>query len=714
MRYRPIPLILLIITAAARASAGAATPDAVGSSATGSLDEVVVTAHKVAPTAFEDRRVFDVTGDLQGITGTAADILNEVPSVEVDADGSVSLRGETNVTILIDGKPSAQFAGTAAGDGLLQLPASEIEKIEVITNPPAQFKANGGAGIINIITKKTRQPGASGTAQASVGNDNRHIVSTNGNYNDGPLTLSGGVGLRQDDRRRVINDGRSAIDPNSNAIMLSQEHVDEHIRRLMPSVKGEIGYRFTDSQSLDFSFSLRDRQGHRNFSQFDQSQLQNGTPATAANRYSVGHEKRLDGEQKLQFVQQLSQPDETLSIALRHSTLHKQIGYNYTNTYSLPAAPPSADTLYLNHDLATTEFSADYVLPLAKNVDVKLGYDFEQDNSVFDDSGGNIDPITGQMIRNPNITNQFTYRQAVHAAYGSYEATHGLWNFLAGLRVEQTRTTLANRYAGVYPSLHLERKLSESSSLSLNAERRVTRPDPEALNPFIDHTDTQNLRAGNPNLLPEDTQSAELEYDRQSKRLNFSVTGYLHRNRNSFTDIAQPIGSTVVLLTKANLPTDRSEGFEFIGNARLTRKWSYGFSANLFNRQIDATTLGASGLKSTTGVNLKSNLEYHPSAADTAQISLSRSDKQLTPQGYIDPITLVNLGYRRALDTHWSAVFTIADLFNGQILRRYVVTPTLTDSYRRAQIGRIAYIGVVYSFGAPKKDKADDFEYDEP
>jgi len=192
------------------------------------------------------------------------------------------------------------------------------------------------------------------------------------------------------------------------------------------------------------------------------------------------------------------------------------------------------------------------------------------------------------------------------------------------------------------------------------------------------------------------------------------VTGYLHRNRNSFTDIVQPIGSTVVLLTKANLPTDRSEGLEFIGNTHLIRQWSYGFSANLFNRQIDATTLGASGLKSTTGINLKSNLEYHPSAADTVQISLSRSDKQLTAQGYIDPITIVNLGFRRALDAHWSAVFTVADLFNGQVLRRYVVTPTLTDSYRRAQIGRIAYIGVVYTFGAPKKDKADDFEHDEP
>ncbi len=714
MRHRLIISAWLAIAAAANRPAGATGPNPQGADVLGSLDEVVVTAHKLVRPAFEERRVFDVAGDLQSITGNAADLLNEVPSVEVDADGSVSLRGETNVTILIDGKPSALLSGTAAGDGLQQLPADEIEKIEVITNPPAQFKANGGAGIINIIMKKSRQPGTSGTAQASLGNADRHLVSTSAAYNDGPVTASGGLGLRQDDRRRVVTDGRSTLDPATNALTFSQENVDEHLRRLMPSVKGEVGYRFNDRRSLDFSFSLRDRQGRRNLSQFDQSQLQSGAPATAMNRYGVGNETRLDGEQKLQFVQDLSHPGETLNVALRNSTLHKQIGYDYTNLYSLPAASPSADTLTLRHDLATTEFSADYDLPLEKNVDVKLGYDFQQDNSAFDDSGGNLDQTTGQLIPNPNVTNRFTYRQGVQAAYGSYEATHGLWNFLGGLRFEQTTTTLAHRYAGIYPSLHLERELSQSSSLSLNADRRVTRPDPQALNPFVDRTDVQNLRAGNPNLLPEDTQSVELGYDRQSKRLNFSVTGYVHHNRNSLTDFAQPVSSTVVLLTKANLPTDRSEGIEFIGSAHVARRWSYGLSANLFHRQIDAPALGLAGLKSTTGVNIKSNLDYRPSAADTAQISLSRSDKRLTPQGYIDPVTIVNLGYRRTIGAHWVAVLTVADLFNGQILRRYLTTPTLTDTYRRAQIGRIAYLGVVYSFGAPKKDPSDDFDYDEP
>ena len=714
MQRHPRASMALFAAAAMNATAGVSTPETAAVEATGTLDDVVVTARKVIRPAFEDRRVFNVATDLQSITGTAADILNEVPSVEVDADGTVSLRGETNVTILIDGKPSAQFSGASAGDGLLQLPASEIEKIEVITNPPAQFKANGGAGIINIITKKTRRPGASGTLQANVGNGNRHNASGNGSYNDGPLTASGGIGVRQDDRKRVIDDSRSATAPNSNAPTFSQEHVDEHIRRLMPTVKGQLGYRFTDRQSLDFSFSVRDRQGHRAFSQFDRSQLQNGTPATATDRFSVGHEKRLDSEQKLQFVQDLSHPDETLSIALRHSTLHKQIGYDFTNIYSLPPAPPTSDTLNFNHSLATTELSADYDLPLSRSADLKLGYDFEQDNSNFDDSGGNIDPVTGQLHQNPNITNQFTYRQGVHSAYGSYEVTHGLWNVLAGLRFEETLTSLAHSYGGIYPSLHLERQLSESSSLSLNADRRLTRPDPEALDPFVDHTDTQNLRAGNPNLLPEDTQSAELEYDRQSKRMSLTVTGYVHRNRNSFTELAQPVSGTVVLLTKANLATDRSEGLEFIANGHITSRWSYGLSANFFNRQIDATALGMPGLKSSMGVNFKSNLEYHPSVADAVQVAVSRSDKSLTPQGYIDPITLVNLGYRRALDPHWSAVFTIADLFNGQVLHRYVVTPTLTDNYRRTQIGRIAYVGVVYTFGAPSKDKGSEFEYDAP
>jgi outer membrane receptor for ferrienterochelin and colicin len=259
----------------------------------------------------------------------------------------------------------------------------------------------------------------------------------------------------------------------------------------------------------------------------------------------------------------------------------------------------------------------------------------------------------------------------------------------------------------------VDHSLSEDSTLSLSLGRRVTRPDPEALNPYVDRQDTQNLRAGNPNLRPEDTQSYEIGYNVDSKNLSYGVTGYLRRNRNSVTDVTQVVSADVVLITKENLAKDTAGGLEFTSNGHLTQTLSYGLSGNLFHDEIDATALSATGLKSTTGINAKASLDYHPTAADTAQVSFSRSDKRLTPQGYVSAIDLVNLGFRHQIHPNLSAVITVSDLFDGQVFRRFVGTPTLTDRYQREQVGRIAYLGIVYAFGAPKKNKANGFDYDQ-
>jgi outer membrane receptor for ferrienterochelin and colicin len=195
--------------------------------------------------------------------------------------------------------------------------------------------------------------------------------------------------------------------------------------------------------------------------------------------------------------------------------------------------------------------------------------------------------------------------------------------------------------------------------------------------------------------------------------LNYGFTGYLRRNRNSVTDVTQVLSPEVVLITKANLPKDTSSGLEVMANGYVMPRLSYGLSGNLFYSQIDAIALGAPGVKSTAGINAKANLDYRPTTNDTAQLSFSRSDKRLTPQGYVSAINLVNMGYKHQIRANLSAVVTVSDIFNGQIFRRFVSTPTLTDSYQREQVGRIAYIGVIYTFGAPKKNKAGGFEYDQ-
>ncbi len=178
------------------------------------------------------------------------------------------------------------------------------------------------------------------------------------------------------------------------------------------------------------------------------------------------------------------------------------------------------------------------------------------------------------------------------------------------------------------------------------------------------------------------------------------------------TDVAQSLGGGVVLLTKANLPKSQSAGLEFNASGKLNRSLSYSLSGEAFYTQIDAASLGAPGLEATVGLNLKASLDYRPTSRDTAQISISRIDKRLTPQGFVSAINLVNLGYKRQVRPDLAVVATISDGLDGQRFRRFVNTPTLRDAYQRYQVGRIAYIGLIYTFGGPGKPKSADFNYD--
>ncbi len=668
-----------------------------------------------------DRKVYDLSQDLQRATGSAADVLNAIPSVEVDADGNVSLRGDSHVTILVDGKPSAQLTGSRAGDGLLQWSASDIEKIEVMSIPPAQYKAEGTAGVINIVTKKARPAGSSGSLQASLGNRERALLSGNGAYNSGPLKLSAGLGLRQDDRQRRVESQLRSSDPGTGQSESSHEVSDQQMRRLLTSLKGSLDYRLSDSQSLGLDLSARERNGNRFFDQHDETGLLGGSVLRASDRHSDGHEWSLSSEQTLRFRQQLRSADETLDAAWHRSSDRERERYAYQNSFSLPAAPPSQDHLYLNHDLVSTELGLDYALTLSAGQKLKLGLALERGDYGFVNAGDTVN-ASGQAVANALLTNRFDYQQEVKAWYSSWQQTVGDWEAMAGLRTEQSTgrgqqltqgISQQNRFNGLFPSLHLERALGETQTLSLGYSRRLSRPEPDALNPFIDYQDTHNLRAGNPALQPQDTQALEAGYRVEAARQSHGLTAYVRENRNSVTDVLQVLGPDVVLATKTNLPRSLATGLEFNTEGRLAPEWNYKLGGNLFHTQIDATALGASGLKSTTGLNLKASLDFHPSSTDTAQASFSRADKRLTPQGYVDAINLVNVGYRHKLDEQLSFFATVSDLFNGQRFERHVNTDTLTQSYVRAQRGRIAYVGVSWLLGVPKKGKAAAFEYDQ-
>ncbi|MFI4935942.1 MAG: TonB-dependent receptor domain-containing protein [Caulobacterales bacterium] len=714
------PIAAFLFATAAGAQSRPASPASPGGPSVG---DVVVNAQAPQAQTLIDRKVFTVSGDLQTISGSAADVLAKLPSVEVDADGNVSLRGDSHVTILVDGKPSAQFSGSSPGLGLLQFPASDIERIEILTTPPAQFKAEGAGGVINIITKRTVRPGVTGVARASVGEFGRYVLGVDGSYNVGRLKLSGGVALRQDIKERLTTSNRLETDPTSNQPVQSGERIDEHFHRLFPSVKLNLDYQLSDRQTIGASYSRRELSGARFFDQHDVSGPPGAAPASVSDRHSDGVEWNVDAGEGLHFDQRLWRPGETLTLAARRSETHERERYVYRNTFTQPLADPTFDDLHLSLDLVKTEVSADYDLPLAKDRELKLGYDLEDDANAFDNRGDSIDPATGALTLDPNVTNDFRYRQQVSAAYADFQAPIGPWRLDGGLRLEATRVATlqitgdiagGRHDFGAYPSLHLDRSLGDGGKITLAIARRVTRPDPEALNPFADHQDTHNLRAGNPNLLPQDTWSFEGGYVGVLRSLTYGASVYYRSDRNSVTDVVEPVGAGVVLITKMNLPRSRSAGLEFSLNGKLGERLTYDLSGNLFYSQIDASALGSPGLASTTGLNVKASLDWRPTSADTLQLSFTRSDKRLTPQGYVKALNLVNLGYRRQVRPDLAVVATISDLFDGQKVERLALTTQLRDDYLRFQYGRIAYVGLVYTFGGHAKAKpASGFDYDQ-
>jgi outer membrane receptor protein involved in Fe transport len=510
-------------------------------------------------------------------------------------------------------------------------------------------------------------------------------------------------------------------DPTTGQPLESQDHADQLIRRNIPSVGFSIEYDPNDRQSIALSGSWLSHGGLRTYTQYDESTLESGVVTSSTRRLTSGHDPEDDYDVKLQFSQKFSKPGETLDFSVHRSISHQHEHYDYVNDSFVPPAPTFYNNLSFTEDQGITGADVDYTLPLSTTQSLKLGYAFEADDYGFDNVGANVDPETGVETIDPTLTNQFRFHQRIHAIYLSEQGSVGAWSWLAGARAEWTSTdalqvtddiSTAGHYADLFPSLHVDRSLSDRSALTFGASRRIVRPNPTYLNPYVDHEYPPNLTAGNPDLKPQLTQSFDLGYEYVRGDASYGLTGYYRRNTDSVTDLTEYLGNGLTLTTKTNLPRSDSAGLEFAATGHLFPKLLYSVSGNAFYNQIDTTALGYPGLKSTTGVNLKAKLDYHPTVADSAQIIFTRTDKRLTPQGSVSAVDIVNLGYKHTLTPTLAAVATVSDVFNGQRYQRFASTPTLTQVYERSVAGRVAWVGLSYTIGVTKKEKEPNFEYD--
>ena len=689
------------------------------SESTTSLGEVSVTAQRSTFINSIDRKTFNVGEDVMSKTGSVSDLLQNVPSVQVDIDGNVSLRGAGNVMFLINGKPSALMGANYAAV-LQQMPATSIEKIEIITNPSAKYKPDGTSGIINIVLKKEKNLGLNGLVSMNAGNDNRYNGNLSVNYNPGKINLFGSYSIRQDDRLRYTNDYRKHFISNPDTIDYINVISRDHSRPLSQILRAGADYKISKLNTIGFtgSYNYRSFIRHSNDANLWQSTDLTTTKDYDRSRRDPEFEKDL--ELSANYIHSFGKEGHELTVDYTTSFSNEQEDNHYTDTYRIPVISPTYDNTLIRQGGNESQFSVEYANPISEDKKLEAGYLLESNRSDMNFFGEYLDPIMGLWVKDLMKSNDFTYKETIHVLYGTYEQDFGKFGFLAGLRAEEafldanqvtTDTVIKNSYFKIYPSLHLTYKITNLHELQVNYSHRIRRPEGDDLNPFPEWQDPYNLRIGNPHLKPADVHSVEFGYQYKKKKTTFLSTVYYRYTYNAMTDIVRFINDTVKLTTRENLARSRSAGLELVLSTSIGKLATLNLSTNTYYNSIDASSLGYSNNKSiiSWSANLSAGIDLTRSTV--LQVTSGYVAETLTPQGKQLPSFVMNTGLKQELfKSKLTFIMTVSDVFNSLRNRTLIDTPDLYEKIIRRRSARIIYAGFTYTFGNQKKKKELEFD----
>jgi len=700
-----------VASAATTATSAAAAP---ATAAAGKVTEVTVVGERQNNRI--DRQVYDVKQDVSSTNGSAADALNNVPSVSVDPDGSVSLRGSANVQILVDGKPSAMLQGDNRGAALQAMPSADIDAIEVINNPGAEFGNEGGGGpILNLVMKRNRRPGGFGVVNANYGTAGRYNAGVNGAYNSGRWGMQGGVNVRHDGRNSTGETEREQVDPLSGATRRTSQSSSGTGLNDMAGLHGQLSYNLSDDDTLEASIGGMHRTN-------DQTSLahylldEDGTVTSdylRSTRQSGDSSNAMGG---LRWDHKGEKIGELFRMDLRVSGSDNDSDTRYANRYSVtPADAEAADSSqYAASRTRMIDYTGDYERPLDDGSIVKVGYKLADNRSDFDNRYYDADPLSGADVVNARRTNAYGVEEKNAALYGSYQwKVNERWGALVGLRTEYTdldvdqitsATRAGNDYVNWIPSAFATYKLDDRTNLRFAWSHRLRRASAQQLNPFVVYVDELNLSTGNPNLKPVQTDSFEVGYESKAWGMDTALRAYLRNDRDTIRSrqtVAYPDGNTSVLLTTLeNGGSNRSGGMEFTLSGKLTQKLSVNTSGNLAFTQQDQIDLnGAETRRSANSLSMRGRLNYQLTPQDALQLMINAQGRTLAGTGYREPVSTLNLSWRRNVTQNLSLVLNVTDVFSSQKIETVTDSATLKERAIRRFDGRIAYLGLSYRFG---------------
>lgn len=672
---------------------------------------VTVTAER--PTNRIDRQVYEVASDINATNGSAADALANVPSVAVDPDGTVTLRGSTNVQILIDGKPSAMLQGDSRGATLNAMPSEDIESVEVINNPGAQFgNEGGGAPIINLVMRRSRKAGGFGSVSANAGVEGRYNSAASGSYNSGRFGVQGSANIRRDGRNQEGDTQRVRIHPVTGDVSRSsQDAVSEGLNN-SAGFNSSLTYNLGDKDTLAANLAYTSRSDDANAndryiafgsddivdSDYQRRSVRSGSndSYTWGGRYE--HKGRISGE--------------LMRLDLRTSSSSNRNEVAYANMYAIrPAGRLDSRSRQDNaNDSRIVDLTGDYERPMEGGF-LKLGFKTATNDSDIDTRYTDFDPLTQGPIPNANRSNRFALKETNLALYGSYQMRlNEEWGVLAGLRGEYTDVEVSqftsnieagNHYLHFMPSLFVTYKQSEKSTIRFSYSQRIRRPNANELNPFVVYRDEFQVSSGNPDLKPVHTDSFEAGYESRIWQLDANLRAFFRRERDLISERKVFISDTVLLTTRDNDGSSQAGGLEFSLNGKLLPGLTLNTSGNAAytRRDADQVLAGQNARRSALSLGGRMNLRYQLTQADQLQVNLNAQGKTLTFQGYREPSATMNVSYRRAITPALNFVMNVTDIFDTNKNETVTDTPLIQDrSFRKAD-GRVMYIGLSYRIG---------------
>ena len=687
------------------------------------LKEVVVTEQRSQMSFDIDKRIFTVDQNIAATGGSASDILADIPSVEVDTEGTVSLRGSESVTVWINGKASG-LTGDNQGDILQQLPAGSIERIEVITNPSAKHSPEGTAGIINIILKRDRKAGYYGNAQAGADSRGGFNVGANYNYSSGAVDAYAGLNYRN---MRFKNSGythtkyfgqQSYIDQTSTGShnpnnIFARGGVTWHITEkddVFANVMGMFGGGKHISNIKSQSGSL-DADGNKlePTELMTRSTDQNGKPKMY--NVEVGYTHRWNDTH---FID--------LSVGHHSWQQTREATYRQENTNTATAETKNSYQFQDNQNRSDkTEIKLDYQYKINDNHRIEAGYkgDFADDHSPV---------ITYNEEKHetpdPQLYNVFDYKQQTHALYGTYSGRLGKFGYQLGLRGEywevSTRSTdwndkqhgvlqpySHNNFFKLFPSAFISYEISEGHEIQANYTRRLRRPWGGQLNSFKNISDSKNISYGNPDLTPEYSNAYELNYIKNWNKHTLSVSAY-YRTTDDVIERISYNEEDVIYTTHENVAETQSAGVEIIGKNKLFKILDLTTSINLFYYKLDAFkyTIYGHEITGDADENFSWNARMTASVilpwSVTMQVTGRYNARRIVAQGFREPDYMLDIGLRKTFNQNWSLSINARDLLDSRSRHSVTINDNFYRDSKNSHGGRSFGFTLTYNFGNMK------------